>query len=369
MYYFFTVRYNAEEMSIDKICLMSAILLNGQYACMVTKWMWLNATTFVFPQVIKATEDVNLVYVTLNQDNKQFSISTRSITFLKNFVMNTSINFGYINFWGNFFTFPRNDEQSSTVPYFYFLTHCPQPHRHARLLIISQQDLKIVRYIDLPGDVVEIVLDAEEREMFLAISVTKKFEFNWSRLEGAGAVPKAVSYKNLVCHMSDPWIGKEISSSAKERIIFKVKENGVAWEGHKCYAFKAHASAGLDNVTNETHRVQQYLNSTAYSSNIMHVSKDFIIAHDDTTVASRVMSRFHHYHYSNTVNHRFVRSARTYFHPTRPISLHIAIDCKHFRLYLEEWAGDEDREEFPSLENSNHFNYRQAPIVYVCEKD
>ena len=177
MYYFFTVRYNAEEMSIDKICLMSAILLNGQYACMVTKWMWLNATTFVFPQVIKATEDVNLVYVTLNQDNKQFSISTRSITFLKNFVMNTSINFGYINFWGNFFTFPRNDEQSSTVPYFYFLTHCPQPHRHARLLIISQQDLKIVRYIDLPGDVVEIVLDAEEREMFLAISVTKKFEF------------------------------------------------------------------------------------------------------------------------------------------------------------------------------------------------
>ena len=367
-FYYFTVRYNAAELNIEKICVMNSILLNGQYACMVTKWMWLNATTFVFPHIIKATEDVNLVYVTLNQDDNKFSISSRSITFLKNFVMNTSINFGHINFWGNFFTFPRN-EQSAQAPYFYFLTHCPKPHRHARLLVISQTDLKIVRYLDLPGDVVEIVLDAEEREIFIAIAVTKKFEFNWGRIERGIVVKGATSYNNLTCHMSDPWIGKEQLSSLKDRIIFKVKENGVAWEGHACYSFKAHAAPGLDNVTNETFRIQQYLNSAAYLSNIMHISRDFIIVHDDLTVASRVMSKYHHYHFDNTLHHRFVRCARTYFHPTRPISLNIAIDCKHFRLYLEDWASDKDREEFPSLENSAYFNYRQAPVVYMCESD
>jgi hypothetical protein len=353
---------------VEKIRLMSAILLNGQFACMVTKWLWIDNNTFVVPHVATTAEDVVLVYISLSPGSNKFSISRRTITFLKDFVMSTSVNFGYINFFGNFFTFPRND-QVEDVPYFYFITHCPKPHRHARLLIVSRKDLKIVRYLDLPGDVVEVVIDANQREIFLAISITKKFQFNWARIEGAGAVPNAPSYKSLVCHMSDPWIGKEVSSSLKDRIIFKVKENGIAWESHQCYAFKTHASPGLDNVTNETHRVQQYLNSTAYSSNLMHVSKEFIIAHDDQTVASKVLSRFHHYHFDNSLHHRFVRCARTYFHPTRPIVLGVSIDCKYFRIFLDEWADDDDREEFPSLENSNSFNYRQDPIVYVCESD
>ena len=350
---------------------MTAFVLNGQYACMLTKWMWIDSRTFVFPHVVKLNEDVELVYVTLTPNSNTFSISRRSITFLKNFVMNTAVNFGYINFWGNFFTFPRNTQIIDHLepPYFYFITHCPRPHRHARLLIISRKDLKIVRYLDLPGDVVEVVVDAAQREIFIAIAITKKFEFNWGKLDGARAMPNVTSYKNLVCHLSDPWIGKEVLSSLKDRVIFKIKENGIGWETHQCYSFKTHASPGLDNVTDESHRVQQYLNSTAFSSNIMHVTKDFIIVHDDFKTASKVWSRIHHYHYENTVTHRFVRCCKSYFHPTQPISLNVMIDCKSFRIYLEEWAEERDRENYPSLENGLYFNYKQAPIVYTCEED
>ncbi len=341
-------------MSIEKLEIDCAAFTQFQLSSFLTKWLWLDNTTLVFPWTCPSNSQfIKLAYLTLFP-NKTFSISFRCIKHLQIFVT------AQVNFLTNFFAIPFYKK------YFFFLSRCPtRTHFHSRLFVVCRETLKIVRYLDLPGNVVDVQVDSKAREFFLTLLINKTHEYE-NIVDGAYTPLGAKQFDQLNCYLGTPWTGKEDFRGQREHVIYKFNADTTNWYTNSCHVFIAYISAAVDSATGlESLKIRSYVNRTAYSGERMHLTNDFVVAHEDKPIGSKIMSRFHHYHFDITIDNCFLKSCKVYYHPTLPVSLVILSDSRSFAMYLEEWATSTHRKDFPDISN-NLYQYKKEPVKYEC---
>ena len=360
--FFFPVRYRPENLTFDSLEIDSPHLKTTYEAAAMTKWIWLNDKTFVVPSADGIPTTFKLIYVTLFH-NDSFSISVRQLDSLRRFVMQENTSKIFQNYFGNFFIFPKLNSTDPDPSYFYFATHCPKHYKHSRLLFVSRDDLKIIRYLDLPGMLTDLALDASSREFFIALDIDKSREFNSFVIDGASFPTYATTYSKLTCFLDGPWISKSNSSIFLKNVIFKMDEKGFKWETSQCHNFQSFTPPGYANLASDLFRITYFRNTTAYSTSLIHLTRDFIIANDDQFVGGKEISRRHHFHsHIAKLNHLFGPIFRTFRHPTKPISCIITGGSNGFNIYLDEWAESNERKLFPSKK----FHYKAGPVEYSC---
>jgi len=345
-------------MRVDKLVLNSPYMRHSHFSTDLTKWLWLDNNTFIIPMMMGFDNILKLVYVTLFEDNT-FSISVRCIDHLKKMVIRESRGPGYHNYFGNFFTIPFSDN------YFYFVTHCSAPHRHSRLLLVCKKDLKIVRYLELPGNVVDIAVDARNQEFFISLCINALAEYE-QEISVRSPPPNYQSFKRLDCMFGATWTSKEHSPHMRKNTIFKISACGRKWDTSECHIFYVFLAPGLDNTLNEALRVIHFMNATAYGGKLS-LTNDFVIAHDEKIIGNKLISRHHHFHYNNSLENRIVKVSRAFYHPTKPFFVIDLCDAKSFQVHLCEWADSETRQKFSPM--PYEFQYNQHVVDMEQRED
>lgn len=341
-------------MRMDKIWLDSSYTRNSQFSSDLTKWLWLDNKSFVIPLIEGFENTLKLVYITLFDDNT-FSVSVRSIEHLKRFIVTESRGPGYHNYFGNFFALPFSDD------YFYFVSNCPSKHKHSRLLLVHRDNLKIARYLELPGNLIDVVVDAKKREIFLSLWINAVSQYE--QVISVRTPPTNYkSYKKLDCLFQDTWTCKELTVTMRKNTIFQISACGRIWKTSPCHNFMIFLAPGLDNSLNDALRTTHFMNQTAYGGKV-HLTRDFIVAQDEKIVGSKLISRHHHFHYNNSMDNRLVKVCKAFYHPTDPIFLIDLCGAKTFQIHLSEWATIKDRQDFPSMKY-NQFYYNQRTIDF-----
>jgi hypothetical protein len=179
--------------------------------------------TIKFKKIIEGFENtLKLVYITLFDDNT-FSVSVRSIEHLKRFIVAESRGPGYHNYFGNFFALPFSDD------YFYFVSHCPSKHKHSRLLLVHRNNLKIARYLELPGNLINVVVDAKRREIFLSLWINAVSQYK-QFISFCTPPTNYKSYKKFDCLFQDTWTCKELTVTMRKNTIFQISACGRIWK-------------------------------------------------------------------------------------------------------------------------------------------
>jgi hypothetical protein len=364
VYSFFSDRYKAEEMSFDSIALDSAHLGFETYrAVSLTKWVWIDKNTFVLPVSTANPISLKLQYLTLFPDNS-YSVSTRCIDALRNFVTSQNGPQYFQNFFGNFFAFPKLPEAERHSEYYYFISHCPKHFNHSRLLFVSRTTLMIVRYLDLPGYIGDVCLDPRTREIYVLLGTCKDRFYNPGYADAATYPPNPKKFHELKCYLEDPWIVKREGTSFVENLIFKVDELGLKWSTSKCLRSKTYPPAGYEKATNNQHAIY-YRNLTAYSTSQIHLSKYFVTALDDSIKIGVDISRYHHFH--SKVCKGLLGLGKIFRHPTKPVAFGLTYNKQGFNIYLDEWAESEDRTALPCINfRRNKFHFKTGPVNYTC---
>jgi hypothetical protein len=357
-------RYKAEDMSFDSVLLDSPHLGFEMYrAVSLTKWVWMDKNTFVLP--ISSTKPISLKlqYITLFPDNS-YSVSTRCIDELRNFVTSQNGPQYFQNFFGNFFVFPKLPEDDKHPQYYYFISHCPKHFNHSRLLFVSRTTLKIVRYLDLPGYIGDVCLDPRSKEIFVLLGTSPDRFYTPAYADAGTYPPNPKKFHELKCYLEDPWISKREGTSFVENLIFKVDELGLKWNTSKCLRTKTYPPAGYEKATNNQHTIY-YRNLTAYSTSQIHLSKYFVTALDDAIKIGVDISRYHHYHAK--VAKGLLGMGKIFRHPTKPVSLALTPGKQGFTIYMDEWAESEDRKALPTINfRRNKFHFKTGPVNYSC---
>lgn len=311
------------------------------FAAMNTKFLWLDSSSFIF-----ATATKHLFKIIHLKENNSYSEVTIDLT--QSLDTLTKSNFArtkYVSFVSSLFVLP-----DPSSPYLFFLSSCPGNHQHHRLIFVDKLTQKIVKIANLPGEVVEISVTFDRYFLILQNRNYETYEHN---------APSMLTIRTpsdlKECYFSEPFLCK--SKSSHERAL----ADGKIFSGDSDCIFPFRSPC-CNTIPNMTCNLSMSMNlslehlfphlTRISSGNSLFATKEYVYRVSKSQRKTRVWGLHHHFEFTTRLKTDYLFGPQeyvVYFHPSKPIFLRKEHD-KFFDLYLSGWATDNDKTEFPEID-------------------
>lgn len=342
--------YDSNFFSVSEISFFPNENLEAGYG-LNTKFLWLNDSSFIFA----TTEKYQLCTVKL--DGKEKNYKTKIIEVNKSLSMvHGGLEKKFLHFISGFFVMP-NEESN----YIYFLSSCGKDHQHHRILYIDKITLDVVKWVNLPGEVLEITVS--ENEFFVLIQ--QRLEESYFHLEPSITEKKDNMTKEFCeCSFSEPWRQKKSSTTsdiAKIKIVTCTEQTAHYFRQKCCSDQITGISSTISYNTNLNYAALRECLTKVVRSNMLYSTKDYLYCTSISSTTTTVFGKNHHFSFQvkNTEDFLFPNQTNlAWFHPSKPIFIQ-KNNLFYFNIYLQQTANEEDQENFPLM---RCFNYKAQSL-------
>jgi len=328
--------YNPKKKAISEVSTFGSFeMCNG----LNTKYLWVDGSTAMFA----SAERYVMTILKINGEERRIKMSQLNLmkTMTKLDQAVTVRTFRHIV--SNFFILP--DPNSN---FFYFIVMCGKPgHQHHRIIYVDKITLEVVKWINLPGETVEISVSSERFYVLIQERREESYLHNQPILSS--------DVKNLVqdfseCTFSDSWrLSNKITVKTANVKIVVCDETSVANFHQRC--FPGHKLEGVYyNLEPDSNKVYEKIKKILFSissSNKMYITKDYLYYNSEISRMSQIYGIHHEF--------KFSTERQLWLHPSIPIAMQ-KIDAYSSIFYLiEKLATEEEKKKFKKIKE---FEYK-----------
>ena len=326
--------YNPTTFCLNEIVFLIPLVPSP---AMNTRFLWLDGSSFIF-----ATEKKDIFRKIILQRNKTYEESQIDLSVTLEPFRKNEQRTSFISYVNSLFVLP--DPQT---PYLFFLTCCPTNHQHQRVLYVDKMTHKIVKVASLPGEVVSIAVHSSRFFLLLQTRPYEDYKYN-----------KVIIAENdfQKCLFSDPFRGKISDSNfdnyTREAFIYEGDSSGIwSFRSFCCGTIKFTENLLKKDTNTNAENLFLYFGKLARASDF-HLTNDYVYYVNNNRQMTSVFGSNHHLMFNISLkdDYLFPRSNYiAYFHPTRPIFIRKKRG-NYFDIYLLPWATDNDRTDFPEID-------------------
>ena len=328
--------YNPKKKAISEVSTFGSFeMCSG----LNTKYLWVDGSTAMFA----SAERYVMTILKINGEERRIKMSQLNLmkTMTKLDQAVTVRTFRHIV--SNFFILP--DPNSN---FFYFIVMCGKPgHQHHRIIYVDKITLEVVKWINLPGETVEISVSSERFYVLIQERREESYLHNQPILSS--------DVKNLVqdfseCTFSDSWrLSNKITVKTANVKIVVCDETSVANFHQRC--FPGHKLEGVYyNLEPDSNKVYEKIKKILFSissSNKMYITKDYLYYNSEISRMSQIYGIHHEF--------KFSTERQLWLHPSIPIAMQ-KIDAYSSIFYLiEKLATEEEKKKFKKIKE---FEYK-----------
>jgi len=330
--------YDAKEFSISEV---STFPYENFEMCsgLNTKHLWVDESTVMFASAQRYV--MSVIKINGKEREMNFNHVNLGKTMINLDAAVTDRTFKHIV--SNFFVLPNPNSN-----FFYFVVLCAKPgHQHHRIIYVDKITLEIVKWVNLPGETVEISVSSER---FYIIVQERKEESYMHNQPFLFSVITDLVTDFSECTFSEAWKGKSTAphtNMANVKIIV-CDENSVANFHQRCNP--GHKLGYVYyNLTHDSNKVYSKIKETLFevsSSNSLYVTNDYLYYTKDNSRETQVYGLHHEFKY---------HVKETWFHPSIPIFFQKFDPYKHIFYLNEKLASEEEKMKFKS---AKYFEYK-----------
>ena len=320
-----------------------------------TKHLWIDGSTLMFASIQKYV----MAILKLNGRKKQINFSWISLKKTMEKIDGSVNDKIYIHMVSNFFVLPNPNSS-----YLYFLVSCGKNgHQHQRIVYIDKITLEAIKWVDLPGEAVEITVSSDR--FYVLLQERKEVSYMHNQPSVFSDVTNLAT-DFPTCGFSESWrLNKSCKKHEPVNTKIVVCDESVAKIFHE-RCFPGHKLAGITcTLTPDSNKKYDLLKETLFavsSSNMMYVTKDYLYHTNPMTKETQVYGVHHEFKYKieteKEINCQFDRIV-AWFHPSSSIFIQTTPNY-FFGIYLnEKLATEEEKNKFPMM---NVFEYKSKTV-------
>ena len=327
--------YNSTLMSVNEIAFKYPLVPSPG---MNTRFLWLDGSSFIYSTHKKDIFCTISLYRNQTYEQSEVNLSAGLEPFRKN-----EQRTNFISYVNSLFVLP--DPQT---PYLFFLTCCPTNHQHQRLLHVDKKTHEVVKVVSLPGEVVSIAVHFNRFFLLLQTRPYEDYKYN---------KPILAKTDFDKCFFADPFRGKisdsDFDNYSREGFIFEGDSTNGVWPFRPfcCGNLKYTENLLKKDTNKQAENLFLYFTKLARASDL-HLTNDYLYYVNKNRQMTTVFGSNHHFIFDIYLKnnplfpaHHFI----AYFHPTKPIYI-----CKYrgnyFNVHLMPWATDDDKINFPEID-------------------
>lgn len=347
LFYFDAQNFCASEISISPV--EQFVTSNG----LNTKNLWIDESTFMFAtsekyvlaiiKIDKETKKITKSYIELSKTMSRLDVSVKSKKM--------------IHLVSNFFVMP-NPEST----YIFFLCPCGKDHQHHRVLYINKITLEVEKWVNLPGEVLEIAVTASNFFVLIQERMEESYSHNAPWMDKTKTANLIQDFSN--CSFSEPWRSKRFSTVneiAKTKIIKCTENSTELFRPHCCSRQLTGIASTISQDSNKKYNLLKEVLTKISQTNKFYVTNDFLYYSQTVTDVTHVFGLHHHFYFNPINSDEFLLSKNNnaWFHPTKPIFIQ-KTNLFYFNIYLNyQRATEKERREFPVM---SCFNYKSQVV-------
>ncbi len=328
--------YDATNFSFNEITFRTPLIPSP---AMNTRFLWLDCSSFIF-----ADERKNIFKtITLHKDKKAYDESQVDLSGTLEPFRKNEQRTKYISYVNSIFVLP-----DAQTPYLFFLACCPTQHQHQRLLYVDKKTHQVVKVASLPGEVVSIAVNLNRFFLLLQTRPYEDYKYNEVIVADNGFEK---------CLFSDPFLGKisdtNFDNYSREAFIFEGNSTAVWSFRPLCCGIVSSTESLLKKDTNSRpENLFLYFGKLAKASDL-YLTQDYLYYVNKITQTTRVFGANSHFGYDVALKDDYVFPVSKYiafFHPNKPFFIRKKRG-NYFDIYLLPWATDDDRRDFPEIDD------------------
>ena len=339
-----------------------------------------NSSTFSFNEINFAPHDALLTFHSMNTkflwlDDSSFIFSSKKKHLFRKFTLSTdgtfvetpldlsrtlskiaqlSVRKNLLSYIGAFFVLP-----DASSPYLYFLVNCPiDHHQHQRLVYVDKISQDIVKYANLPGEVIEIFARPEKFFLLLQNRPYEDYKANSAVLWNFSTEEE---YKK--CFFSEPWRSK--TETSQEGTLFS-PSSLFCGDNTEVKIFRSPCCSEintpnilLQDSNKKPDQLTEYLTKVNKADNLF-ATNDYVYYVSRVQGVTRVKGLHHHFDFPTCMKDEYVFPPSNFcvwFHPEKPIFLRRKKDFA-FDICLAPWADDDDIDTYPEIASDDELTGR-----------
>lgn len=340
--------YDSFCMSIKEICpdhyFEAALAIN-------TKYLWMDNNSFIFA----TNEKYKVAVITMFATKKEYNFRMIDLTPSIERVFCTTGKKGrqFRMVISNFFVMPNPESN-----YLFLLSSCGKDHQHHRILYINKITQKLEKWVNLPGEVLEIAVGNLEFYVLIQERPEESFDHNSPSLT---SITSELAKDFLECPFYDPWRAKTTDQKKNKKIIKCTETETKIFTNPCCSDQLTDILSTISPDSNRKYETLKEVHSQISKTNKLYVTKDFVYYTNNITSVTHVFGTNHHF-YQKILNHdEFVhpdKNNMAWFHPTKSVFIQKK-SLFFFNIYLHQSASQEEKEEFPLMKC---FNYKSQVV-------
>jgi len=343
--------YDAKNMNFQKILhaehwFQAATAIN-------TKYLWMDENSLMFA----TNEKYKIGIVSLCSGKKNYNYRLIDLTATIQQIFNAATKSRQFPLLiSNFFVMPTPDST-----YIFLLSSCGKDHQHQRILYINKITLEIEKWVNLPGEVLEIAVG----NTAFYVLIQERLEESYTHNSPSLISSKSNLQKDFsACPFSEPWRGKKFSTKneiAKTKIIKCTEEKTELFTPYCCSDQLTGIVSTISPDSNRKYESIKEVLSSISKTNRFYVTDDFLYYTNTITAMTHVFGINHHFYLKTLNKDEFIlpnKCNMAWFHPTSSIFIQKK-NLFYFSIFLHQRASQKEKEEFPIMKC---FNYKSDVV-------
>ena len=342
--------YDFKNMTIAEISFdhyfTAAIAIN-------TKYLWMDNNSFMFA----TNEKYKVAVITMKSLEKNYTFRLIDLTpSIEQVFITGRKGRQFPLVISNFFVMPNPESN-----YLFLLSSCGKDHQHHRILYINKITLELEKWVNLPGEVLEIAVNNLDFYVLIQERQDESFDHNSPSLI---SITSELAKDFLQCPFSEPWRTKitgQKNPKPKRKIIKCTEKETMLFTPYCCSDQLTNILSTISPDSNRKYESLKEAHSQISKTNRLYVTKDILYFTNNIISVTHVFGINHHFYRKILNTDEFVlpdKSNMAWFHPTKSIFIQKK-SLFFFNIYLHQSASQKEKEEFPLMKC---FNYKSQVV-------